>query len=235
MMLTPSIKVERSGVQLIHKQQISEPPWKQYARRMLPLSPVAKKTRESKNWPTTDDLSEFKRDSCTDIKTFDQEDDKRIDLVIGVKPRSIVPSENGPQNQNNRNNAMLKRLADCFAYKQRTVKSGGKRHRVLGFYPRLNTINENASELSHDLDATYDSLNSDTIEEKDFVALNTGSHSPVTKDCSFDHSTAEFTPCCQTNDQKIAALHADIKELWMRLENVEKRIFMGTRNPRYAQ
>ena len=40
---------------------------------------------------------------------------------------------------------------------------------------------------------------------------------------NFFHDTdIGFTLCCNTNNEKIAALHEDIKELWKRLENVER-------------
>ena len=214
MMLTPSIKVERSGLELIQTKQVSGPPWKHYARGMLPISPTAKKSRGSKSWDHACDF-ETQRNRSLDKRTFDQEDNKQENLVTRVIPHNNITSERSPQKQNNRN-AMLKRLAHCFACKQGIVKSGAKKHRVLGFYPRLYTIHENASELAHDLDATYNSINSDTYDSRDLLAP------PITKDCSFDHRVSESTRCCQTNDQKIAALHEDIKELWKRLENVER-------------
>ena len=197
---------------------MSEPPWKHYARGMLPLSPIAKKSRESNCCPNKGDLSELKKDGHGE--KYKKEKRKR-GIVVNVKPQiNIMQQENSPQTQNSRN-AMLRRLADCFAYRQSTIKSKAKRHRVLGFYPRLCTIHENASELANDLDVTFNSLTSDG----DLREFNTETPSPTTKSditLSTLERCATFTSGCQTNDQTIAALHEDIKELWMRLETVEK-------------
>ena len=197
---------------------MSEPPWKHYARGMLPLSPIAKKSQECNCWPNKGDLSELKKDG--DGEKYKKEKRKR-GIVVNVKPQiNIMQHENSPQTQNSRN-AMLRRLADCFAYRQRTIKSRAKRHRVLGFHPRFCTIHENASELANDLDVTFNSLTSDG----DLREFNTETPSPTTKSditLSTLEQCATFTSGCQTNDQTIAALHEDIKELWMRLETVEK-------------
>lgn len=210
MMLTPSNKVERSGEQSLEKKQTRQQTWKHYARGMLPLSPVAKKFEENKIWDAC--TSQDENDCSTGKQSFDQEDDKSTDAVNGVESHDNVP----PCKQNSRN-AMLKRLADCFTYKQRFVKSGTKQHRVLGFHPRLHTIHENASELANDLDTTYNIIASHTMERESLA--DTAPHYPTMTDDSFDYG--EIT-CCQTNDQKLAALHEDIKELWKRLENVER-------------
>lgn len=209
------LKVVRSDVYLT---KMSEPPWRHYARGMLPLSPIAKKSREGNYWPNKGDFSELKKDG--DGEKNKKEKRKR-GIVVNVKPHiNIMQQENSPQTQNSRN-AMLRRLADCFAHRQMTAKSRAKRHRVLGFHPRLCTIHENASELANDLDATFNSLTADG----DLREFNTKTPSPTTK-ADNTLSTLErcpsFTSCCQTNDQTIAALHEDIKELWMRLETVEK-------------
>ena len=197
---------------------MSEPPWRHYARGMLPLSPIAKKSREGNCLPNKGDFSELKKDG--DGEEYKREKRKR-GIVVNVKPHiNTMQQENSPQTQNSRN-AMLRRLADCFAYRQMTAKSRAKRHSVLGFHPRLCTIHENASELANDLDATFNSLTADG----DLREFNTKTPSPTTK-ADNTLSTLErcpsFTSCCQTNDQTIAALHEDIKELWMRLETVEK-------------
>ena len=169
------------------------------------MSPVANKSRERKIWDAFD--LEQKSDSFPEKRSLELEadlDNKGTDLVLDMEPHNNITCENNSQKQSNRN-VMLRRLADCFADKQRFVKSGTKRHRVMGFHPRLYTIHENASELADDLDDTYNSINSDTV--KNDLLTNTDQH-PITTDCSFDH--------------RVAALHEDIKELWKRLENVEK-------------
>ena len=212
-MLTPSTIVERNGQQFIERKQTSEPPWKHYARGMLPLSPVAKKFEGTKILDAFTSRGEI--DCSPGERSFDQEDNNSRNAANGGESRDSMP----PCKQTSRN-AMLKRLADCFTYNQRVVKSGTRRHsRVLGFHPRLYTIHENASELENDLDATYHDIitTSDPMERKSLA--NTAHHYPIRTDDSFDYGEIS---CCQTNDQKLAALHEDIKDLWKRLENVER-------------
>lgn len=192
-----------------------EAPWKQYARAMLPLSPVAKKSRENEmtfNFPHEE--SDKKRDTNSKKPTFDQQDERR-DIMTGVElePHNCLPRENNSPKQNHRN-AMLRRLADCFAYRHKCVKSGTRRQRVMGFYPQLYTIHENASELASDLELNYQMAESSKTNDTDLL------ENDESKD--FDDTDTSLTLCCNTNDQKIAALHEDIKELWKRLENVER-------------
>ena len=195
------------------KSLAGEAPWKQYARAMLPLSPVAKKSREKGVISNgAHEKNDEKRDINSMKPTFDQQDERR-DVLIGVEPHNCLPSENNSPRRNNRN-AMLKRLADCFAYRHRRVKSGTRRQRVMGFYPQLYTIHENASELANDLELNYQMAESSKTNDMDLLETDESN--------DFDDTDTSFTLCCNTNDQKIAALHEDIKELWKRLENVER-------------
>lgn len=213
-MSTLALSRDKGSVQLFENEKnlTGEAPWKHYARAMLPLSPVAKKSRDNgvtSNYAHGE--SDEKRGSSSEKPNLDQQDERR-DVVIGAEPNNGLPSENNSPKRNNRN-AMLKRLADCFAYRHRHVKSATKRHRVMGFYPVLYTIHENASELANDLEVNYQTAVGSKTTGMDL--LENGSN-------DFDNTDASFTLCCNTNDQKIAALHEDIKELWKRLENVER-------------
>lgn len=213
-MLTPSTEVKRSVAQ---RKQSSEPPWKHCARDTLPLSLTAKKFTGNNIWDTRTSADRGDISQRPEEKSFDMEDNNRTDTEIASQPYDVVPCPN----KHNSSDTLLKRLANCFAYKREVGKSGTKRHRVLGFYPRLYTIHESASELADDLNTAYSSIIEDKMEGE--VLANTTSHYPATKelkDCAFDHG--EFNSCCDSNDQKIAALHEDIRELWKRLENVER-------------
>lgn len=76
----------------------------------------------------------------------------------------------------------------------------------MGFYPKLYTIHENASELANDFEENFQMAVNSNTEDMDLLENE--------------------LPCCtgarNTNEQKIAALQEDIKELWKRLENVER-------------
>lgn len=210
-MSTLELSRDKGSVQT-EKNLFGEAPWKHYARAMLPLSPVAKKSRE--NGMTSNCAygeSDEKRDSNSEKPTLERQDENRA-AMMDVEPHNCLPNESNSPKRNNRN-AMLKRLADCFAYRHRRVKSGNKRHRVMGFYPELHTIHENASELANDLQVNYQTAVSSKTNEMDLLGNETN---------DFDDTDTSFTLCCNTNDQKIAALHEDIKELWKRLENVER-------------
>lgn len=197
---------------------MGEASWQYYARGMLPLSPVAKKSRES-----APGESEEMNDGNSEISptTFEQQDNNKSDLGVDIDKRDLgvdigphnsVPSENNLQKRNNRN-VMLRRLADCFTYRQKRVNLGAKRHRVMGFHPRLCTIHENASELANDLEVNYQLALDQNQRDRNLLENESSNF------CGVD---INFSPCCNTNDQKIAALHQDIKELWKRLENVER-------------
>ncbi|PFX32125.1 Histamine H2 receptor [Stylophora pistillata] len=179
---------------LIIGDQIGEASRQYYARgMMLPLSPVAKKSRETKSILNG---APEESDEIKDGKfafTIEQEDNGEWGIEDDdIGPDANFPSENNLQRKNNRN-AMLKRLSDCFILRQKRANLGAQRHRVLGFFPKLCTIHENASEMAQDMEENYQ--------------------------LAVKHEEHESTG---TNDQKIAALHQDIKELWKRLENVEK-------------
>lgn len=210
---------DRRSVQLLEneKNQTGEALWKHYARAMLPLSPVAKKSQEHEALSNcARGESEENRETYmySEKPTFDSQDDRNTDLVVESEPYTCLPSEKNSPKRHNRN-TMLKRLADCFAHRHTRVKSGARRHRVMGFYPKLYTIHENASELAKDFEENYQmAVNSNT---EDMDLLENELH-------NFDHTDASFIPCCNTNDQKIVALREDIKELWKRLENVEREL-----------
>ena len=108
---------------------------------------------------------------------------------------------------------MLKRLANCFNHRQKRANLVVRRNRVMGFFPKLCTIHENASELVQDLEENYQ-----LAEEQN----------------EFDRDSLEHDSI-KTNDQKIAALHQDIKELWKRLENVEKEFAWARGTLKLAQ
>lgn len=210
-MLTPSRDISNVRVQLLEtdQKQMGEAPWKHYARAMLPLSPVARKSPESAGMNSTCAHAVSEPEKChnySENTTFDQDKD----LVIDIEPQNCLPCENNSPKRNNRN-AMLRRLADCFAYRHRRVKSGARRHRVMGFHPQLHTIHENASELANDLEVNFQTAINPDTEDMDLLENDSD---------NFDDIDSAFIR--HTNDQKIAALHDDIKELWKRLENVEK-------------
>lgn len=223
-MLVQSRERSTCSVQLleIETNQTGEVLWKHYARAMLPLSPVAKKSQENEafsNCAHGGSEEKYENYMYSEKPHFDKQDEKS-DLVVGSELYTCLPCEKNSSQRNNRN-TMLKRLADCFAYRHRSAKSGARRHRVMGFYPKLYTIHENASELANDFEENYQMAANSNTEDMDLLESELN---------NFDDVDASFMPCCNTNDQKIAALHEDIKELWKRLENVEREFAWARRN-----
>lgn len=205
-MLTSSVGVERNhgkSEQYVEKNHLREPSWKHYARGMLFLSPKEKKCK-SKMCPTfspqeTDKSHESQIFSKRCVAQFGQDDSNRTDVLVSITEHY---ENRHCLNKQNSKNGMLKRLSNCFTWKQRVAESRirTKRNVVLGFYPRLYTIHENSSEsVPADLD---------TI--------------PTHKCRSSEAKKRDVTAFCRTSDPKLAALQKDIKALWKRLENVEK-------------
>lgn len=126
------------------------------------LSSVAKKSRESNS------ILNGAPEESEEIKdgkfafTIEQEDNGEGGIGDDIGPDANFPSENNLQRQSDRN-AMLKRLSDCFTLRQKRANLGARRHRVLGFFPKLCTIHENASELAQDLEENYQFLHSTRI------------------------------------------------------------------------
>ena len=209
---------DRRSMRLLEmeKNQSGEALWKHYARAMLPLSPVAKKSQENEAFSNSADGGNEEKCATymySEKSTFDEQDERSADLVVGSEPYTCLPCEKNSPKRNDRN-TMLKRLADCFAYRHTRLKSGARRHRVMGFYPKLYTIHENASELANVFEENYQMAVSSNTEDMDLFENELN---------NFDETGTSFVvPCSNTNDQKIATLHEDIKELWKRLENVER-------------
>ena len=210
---------DRSSLQMleIENNQTGEALWKHYARTMLPLSPVAKKSQENEAFSNyahggSEENHGTYTYTCKEKPAFDKQDERDADLVVGRETYTRLPDEKNSPKRNNRN-TMLKRLADCFAYRHKRVKSRARRRRVMGFYPKLYTIHENASELANDFEENYQMPVSSNVEDTDLLENELG---------DFDDTDASFIPCCNANDLKIATLHEDIKDLWKRLENVKR-------------
>ena len=207
---------DRSSVQLLEtvKTETGKALWKHHARAILPLSPVAKKSPENELFSTCAEGEN--EENCGTVYSqklaFDKQDERNADVVVGSEPCTSSPCEKNSPKRNNRN-TMLKRLADCFAYRHTLAKSGARRHRVMGFYPKLYTIHENASELANNFEQNYQMAVNSNTEDMELLENDLN---------NFNDTDASFIPCCNTNDQNIAALHEDIKELWKRLENVER-------------
>lgn len=204
---------DRRRLQLLDTEnnQTDEALWKHSATlAMLPLSPVAKKSQENEAFTTcAHRWSQEKWETSETPTQFDKQVERSGDVVVTSEPYTSLPCEKNSPERNNRN-AMLKRLADCFAYRHTRVKAGAGQHRVLGFYPKLYTIHENASELANDFEENYQLVSSSNTEDMDLL------------ESELNNFDASFIPGCNTHDQKIARLHEDIKELWKRLENVER-------------
>lgn len=183
--------------------------WKHYTLAMLPLSPVAKKSRENEAFTNCAHRWSEEKLETSETPTFDKQVARSRDAVVTSDPYSCLPCEKNSPKRNSKN-TILKRLADCFSYRHTRVKAGVRRHSVLGFYPKLYTIHENASELANDFEENYQMASSSSTDDMDLLESELN---------NFDVS---FIPGCNTNDQKIARLHEDIKELWKRLENVER-------------
>lgn len=195
---------------------MEEASWQYYARgMMIPLSPVAKKSRES-NSILDGGPEESKEINAGKPGTFaftsEHDDNNKMDFGDDIGPDANFLGENNFQRQSDRN-AMLKRLANCFNHRQKRANLVARRNRVMGFFPKLCTIHENASELVQDLEENYQ-----LAEEQN----------------EFDRDSLEHDSI-KTNDQKIAALHQDIKELWKRLENVEKEFAWARGTLKLAQ
>ena len=205
---------DRRSLQLLEtNNQTGEALWKHSALAMLPLSPVAEKSQENEAFTNCAHGWSEEKFETSETPTIDKQVERSGDDVVASEPYTCLPCEknrekNSPK-RNNRN-TMLKRLADCFAYRPTRVKAGTRRQRVLSFYPKLSTIHENASELANDFEENYQLVSSSNREDMDLLKRE------------LSNSDTRFIPGCNTNDQKIARLHEDIKELWKRLENVER-------------
>ena len=205
---------DRGSTQLLETEndQTGETLWKHYACAMLSLPPVAKKSQENEAFTNCAYGWSEEKWGTSETPTFDKQVERGGDVVVTNEPCTCLPCEKNSARRNNRN-TMLKRLADSFAYRHTRVKAGASRHRVMGFYPKLYTIHENASELANDFEKNYQMASSSNTEDMDLSERELN---------NFDDTDASFIPGRNTNDQKIARLQEDIKELWKRLENVER-------------
>jgi len=199
-------------LEIENTDQTGEALWKHYARALLPLSPVTKRTQENEAFSKCAHQWSEKKSETSGTTTFDKQHERSDDVVVASDPNVCLQSEKNSPKRNNRN-TVLKRLANCFAYRHAREKYGARRNRVMGFYPKLYTIHENASELANDFEENFQMAMNSNKEDMDLLENELG---------NFDDTDTGSITCCNTNDQKIAALHEDIKELWKRLENVER-------------
>lgn len=180
---------------------MSEPSCRHFARGKLYLSSNEKKYPGNNKCHLSCRCSqENKRKESSSESSFTERlsfNINRTDAMTSITEKCESRHSFDKQDSKNR---ILKRLANCLTSKHKVLKSRtGKRNVVLGFHPRLCTIHENVTAVFADSEA---------------VATNKFGVSHVVE--------REFAPFCRNSDPKLAALHEDIRELWERLENVEK-------------